>query len=296
MTTRERMLELSDGRTLAIAEAGDPDGTPVLFSHGTPGSRRQMPTDPTLTDRLGVRLITVDRPGYGGSSRQRGRVVHSWSRDLDELTELLGVGRFGVAGWSGGAAFALAAAEVHADRVLGVGLVAPFGPFDDEDAPDYLPTDRARQVRILRSRHVGTRAVARLSGLALRRTARQRAADPEGTADALAAEAPEADRRVLRRRDVRAQLVDDITLSLRQGAAGWADDLGALLKPWAVDFRAVRAPVTVWHGKDDHEIAPAAAHLLVGAIPHAVLHLVDGGHHVVHDLWAPVIGAACGRQ
>src|SRR4051812_34173996 len=101
----ERVIDLHDGRQLAVAESGDPHGVPVLFFHGTPGSRRTGPTDADLPQSLGVRLICVDRPGYGGSTRHPGRVVHDWSLDVEDLVDRLDCPTFGLAAWSGGAAF-----------------------------------------------------------------------------------------------------------------------------------------------------------------------------------------------
>ena len=62
----DEVLRLADGRQLAWAEWGDPRGSPVVFLHPSPGSRMLCP-DVHATARAGVRLITVDRPGYGGS-------------------------------------------------------------------------------------------------------------------------------------------------------------------------------------------------------------------------------------
>jgi pimeloyl-ACP methyl ester carboxylesterase len=57
-------LDLPSGRTLAYAEWGDPAGEPVLLLHRSPGSRL---FDPGPDATAGVRLITADRPGFGGT-------------------------------------------------------------------------------------------------------------------------------------------------------------------------------------------------------------------------------------
>ena len=59
------------GRTLAYEQQGDPGGVPVFALHGTPGSRLTgLHPDPEKVRLAGLRLITYDRPGYGGSTRQ----------------------------------------------------------------------------------------------------------------------------------------------------------------------------------------------------------------------------------
>jgi pimeloyl-ACP methyl ester carboxylesterase len=71
----QRTARTPDGRTLAIEEDGDPNGRPVLVHGGTPNSRHLYP--PTAIDAAarGLRLISYDRPGYGGSTPQPGRTV-----------------------------------------------------------------------------------------------------------------------------------------------------------------------------------------------------------------------------
>jgi len=289
----ERVLRLHDGRHLTVTESGDPDGVPVFFFHGTPGSRRTGPTEPDLARSVGIRLLTFDRPGYGGSTRQPGRVVHDCSLDVEDLADQLDCPTFGLAAWSGGAAFALAAAEVHGSRVRAVSIVAPLGPFDDVEATEYLPAERARHMRVLRSRQMGTRTTALVARWGLRRSAAARVDDPAAHIDQATLRASPADRAVLARPDVRHQLIADSAEAFRQGADGWADDLAAIAKPWAIEYRAISPHVTIWHGCDDADVAPGAARDLAGAIPNCELREVQGaGHFVLYDLWSEVLTAA----
>jgi pimeloyl-ACP methyl ester carboxylesterase len=68
-------VSAADGRTLTIAEWGNPDGFPVFLLHGTPGSRFAGQADASAYASVGAWVITYDRPGYGGSDRFRGRRV-----------------------------------------------------------------------------------------------------------------------------------------------------------------------------------------------------------------------------
>ena len=99
---RDSTVRLSDGRTLAWCEWGAPSGPVVLAFHGSPGSRVWWPGE-AETRAAGVRLVTVDRPGYGGSDPLPGRRIVDWAADVADLNELWGIDRFGVVGWSGGA-------------------------------------------------------------------------------------------------------------------------------------------------------------------------------------------------
>ncbi len=118
---------LSDGRTLAYAVAGQPDGYPVVAHHGTPGSRLFAALLSAAATAEGVRLVVPDRPGYGrSSSPPDGWTWKHWQDDLTELLDAESVDRAGVMGFSGGGPFALAAAHcAWADRL---GLVGPVVP------------------------------------------------------------------------------------------------------------------------------------------------------------------------
>ncbi|MGH8915091.1 MAG: alpha/beta fold hydrolase, partial [Acidimicrobiia bacterium] len=114
-----RTLTLGDGRLLAWEEAGDPDGAPILFCHGSPGSRLQRRV--FMNDLSGVRMITPDRPGCGRSDYQPGRRIGDWVEDATALVEHLGLSELGVLGFSGGTPYAIAAAASDLPiRALGI--------------------------------------------------------------------------------------------------------------------------------------------------------------------------------
>ena len=86
----QRTARTPDGRTLAIEEAGDPGGRPVLVHNGTPNSRHLYA--PAVADAAarGLRLIGYDRPGYGGSTPQPGRTVADCAADVRAICAELG--------------------------------------------------------------------------------------------------------------------------------------------------------------------------------------------------------------
>src|SRR6266496_2748375 len=89
-----RAIRLRDGRSLAYAEWGDPAGRPVLHFHGIPGSRFERHADDGLYARLGLRYITIDRPGYGRSDPKPGRTFLDWAADVEQLADALEIDRF----------------------------------------------------------------------------------------------------------------------------------------------------------------------------------------------------------
>ncbi len=129
---------LPDGRILAVDDRGDADGTPVLYLHGTPDSRRARHPDDGLATAAGIRLLAVDRPGIGASDADPGATPASVADDLVHLLDALGVEEAGVLAWSAGAVFALALAGAHPARVTRLVLVGPLVPADAYDDPGVL--------------------------------------------------------------------------------------------------------------------------------------------------------------
>ena len=123
----DRTIELRDGRQVAYCEWGDPGGRPVIFLHGSPASRLFCPDD-DATRTAGVRLLTVDRPGYGRSDPQPDRMLLDWPHDFVELADQLDLPPCPVIGWSGGGRYAMALGVGAPDHITSVGLVASVGP------------------------------------------------------------------------------------------------------------------------------------------------------------------------
>jgi pimeloyl-ACP methyl ester carboxylesterase len=127
----ETDLQLSDGRRLHIYDTGADvvDARLAIFwYHGTPNLGE--PPEPLLPAaiRRGIRWVSYDRPGYGGSSPHPGRDVASAAADVSALADALGIDRFAVMGHSGGAAHALACAALLSDRVTGAVSVSGLAP------------------------------------------------------------------------------------------------------------------------------------------------------------------------
>ena len=138
----ESLLTLTtpDGRELAYALWGDPDGFPVLGLHGTPGCRLERWPDEELYRELGVLFVTHDRAGYGRSTRRPGRRIVDEVDDVVALAVHLGLERFGVTGGSGGGAHSLACAARLPDRVVRAACVVGVAPFGDQglEQDDWL--------------------------------------------------------------------------------------------------------------------------------------------------------------
>ncbi|SNS21501.1 Pimeloyl-ACP methyl ester carboxylesterase [Geodermatophilus saharensis] len=273
---REGRLQLRDGRTMAYAEWGDPEGRPVLGCHGSPSSRLERHVeDPGAYRRWGVRLIVPDRPGFGRSDPQPGRRVTDWPGDVVELLDSLGVDRFATLSLSGGAAYALACAHALPDRVHTVGVLGGAPPPDVPwPWPGWLPpTVRAAVHRPSPATSALLRPV--FAPLTVR---------PALLPRYLQLRLNPADRRVIGRPAVRRVLSATFTEGLRQGAASLAEDRALLFRPWGFPVGEVRQQVHVWHGTQDWQVPVGLGRVLAAMLPRCRAHWYAGeGHFLVFD-------------
>jgi pimeloyl-ACP methyl ester carboxylesterase len=130
-----RSVPVGGGRELCLEIAGDPDGKPILFQPGEPMSRRLYGGWIADAEEKGIRLIGIDRPGYGGSTAQPGYTVASHAADVRVVAGALGYDRIGIWGISGGGPYALGCAALLPDMAVAVAAVASLAPYGVEGFP-----------------------------------------------------------------------------------------------------------------------------------------------------------------
>lgn len=283
------VLLLPDGRSLAYAEYGDPDGVPVVAFHGTPGSRLQLVGANDEASAAGVRLIVPDRPGYGHSSYHRGRRLGDWAGDVAHLADHLGLDRFAVVGVSGGGPHALACAAGLGDRVTRVALVSPAGP---SSAPALRSGLSRRQLGVLRLRHLLVPLLLPVIRLLL---AAYRLA-PRAALALARRLMPERDAEILTWPRVRDRLVAQAAVrpSPTQARAA-VQDLLLFSSPWGLALDRVTQPVDVWHGDADTTVPVEHGRHLAEVLPHATLHELPGEGHLLVEERVPEVLAVAAR-
>jgi pimeloyl-ACP methyl ester carboxylesterase len=271
------LIETSDGRALAYEQFGDPAGTPVFVLHGTPGCRlSDRHPDRSREHDAGLRLIGYDRPGYGRSTRKRGRRVVDCVHDVAAIGDALGIERFAVAGRSGGGPHALAVGARLPDRVTRVGCDVSGAPFDADDLDWFAGMDPINVEEFgwaLEGEATLTRE--------LRREADDILARLEADPLALFAdiELSESDRAVLDDRAATELRRKSLRESLAQGVCGWVDDDLAFLAPWGFDLADVRVPVEIRYGASDVLVPAAHGAWLAEHVPHAIVTVDhESGH------------------
>jgi pimeloyl-ACP methyl ester carboxylesterase len=255
-------LQLTDGRRLGFAVFGAPEGDPVFYSHGFPGSRLEAAFSAEAAVRLGLRIIAPDRPGYGLSDIEPRRTICDWPADVAALADHLGIERFGLLGVSGGAPYALACAALLPQRITAAAIVAGLGPTVARGATaDMLALHRFFLKLFRHSPLLGALFYTPFSHL-LRRF-------PSAIFSLLAATAPMADREALGNAQYRRILTDSTREAFRSGGKGALRDLFLYTHPWNLPLENIVSPLIIWHGEKDLTVPISMGRALARTIPHA---------------------------
>jgi pimeloyl-ACP methyl ester carboxylesterase len=246
--SREGKCELQDGRTLAYGLYGATEGPIVVVLDG-PGSRGLGRAAAASAERIGMRLLVPDRPGFGGSSPSPpGWSFGDVAGDLLAVLRSLGCKRFGILGQSGGTPYALALAAAAKDSVTGLAFVSAISPLGEPDALQDVHGP-------MRTLHMLARRAPWLLKPLLRAVALRTRKDPKAAARAYADDLPETDRAVLA--DPQMWAVHVVTAAEAVSSpADFAREARMLAKPWLIDVSAVTAPVAFWVGEQDPSHPP----------------------------------------
>ena len=257
---------LADGRLLAFDDTGAPGGVPVVYLHGCPDCRLSRHPDDTIAARAGVRLIAIDRPGYGASDPDPAGDQRTLADDVVALADALGIDRFAVLAWSAGGPSALALAARHPDRVAvaGVACGVPEAA-EPEERPDALaaemaplvatpgmPVDLARESLLEGKDHHYRSDLASVDGLA----------------DHLAAA---------------------LSTAVAGGLAGVERDLREMATPWPFDPVAIAVPVLLWYGTHDPIAPPAVGEGIAARIHDARVDVVESSHLLPLVRWESLL-------
>jgi pimeloyl-ACP methyl ester carboxylesterase len=286
----DKRVRLRDGRALAYTEWGDVHGPPVLFFHGSPGSRLWCPDD-EATRAAGLHLISVDRPGVGGSDVQPGRRLADWPPDVAELADALGVERSAVVGYSAGGPYALACAALLGERVTRAGLVGTTARLLLRERPGAIGELDEQDRRAFELVELGDReTAARTFAAEQEEWTRLIAEEPRRFLDAI----PVTDQNRWWREDPARtdRFLRAVGEALRQGPAAIAWERLIAFEPPSFRLEEISVEVCLWHGRLD-AIAPCtAAEFLASRIPGCRVTIwPDEGHIGIARHWDEILGS-----
>jgi pimeloyl-ACP methyl ester carboxylesterase len=280
---REGTVRLTDGRALGFAEYGNPDGKPILYFHGLPGSRFYE-LDHDALSHAGARLLTVERPGIGLSDPLPGRSLKDWPLDVAELADGLGLDRFGVLGTSAGGPYALATGLGLPERVTAVGLMCAVGPsFEHPEFDEGLPA--AVQLLMPLARQ-DLEATIPLVHQFLGDERKKWEADPDSFFEDFVAEWPEIDRPAFQA----AAPMWRKTLAATYGReGGYATDVLLVFGPWQLDLRALSVPLRAWHGSEDGAAQLGLIKIVVDKTDGELVLIPGQGHYIDAEFHAEIV-------
>jgi pimeloyl-ACP methyl ester carboxylesterase len=272
-----RFVGRPGARHVAFAEYGAADGVPLFYLGGTPASRLGGAYLDAPAKAAGVRVITMDRPGFGHSTPVRTRRLLDWPPDVLAVADRLGLDRFSVLGMSGGGPHALACAYSVPERLTATIVVAGMGPGHDRAVTRGMTRPNATFVTLAQRAPwllaVPTAVMARALATPDRaRTAidRQRRA----------LSGP--DRELLDDPAFRELVVANAVESFRQGSRAVHQELLMLCRPWGFELEDITAPVELWHGTDDRSVPLAVALEVARRLPRCTPRILEG---VAHANW-----------
>ena len=272
----ENLIQLPDGAVVAFEEYGDANGVPVIFCHGWPSSRTMARLTDEPARELGIRIVSLDRPGIRGSSLQPNRKLSDWPCLLEQVVERLDLPEFRMLAISGGAPYAYATAVAMPERVRAIAIVGGAPPMAEiMDGEGLLPLYRW-MLALYRSRpgllrrcfylvrpFLSVRSPVRFRPFVLKML-RLRRCDADSLRNAAAFEA----------------VFESQRLAWRASAEGVMADAEIYAQPWGFAIEDVRVPVRLWHGKEDRAFSVQLAEQMVKRLPNCKSRFVnDAGHY-----------------
>ncbi|KAJ0114820.1 lpha beta hydrolase [Diaporthe amygdali] len=268
----------ADGRKTDYLVSGAQDGFPLIFIHGTPGSYTVSAKFAAACEGKGIKVITLSRAGYGGSTRNKGRRVVDAVADIQAVLEHLGVKKCVVGGKSGGGPHSLACAARLPGCVASL-VVAGVAPYD-ADGLDFLAGQGQSNVDEFGAALEGEEP---LQKFCQAERPGMLAASPKGLTEAMATLLPEADMKaILEDEDTGVDILKTIQEALRLSCDGWVDDDLAFTRPWGFELSEIKVPVFLYQGTVDKMVPLAHGEWLAAHLPEGKVkaRLLEGEGHI----------------
>ncbi len=270
-----RTVNLSDKRKLGFAEYGDLHGFPLFFFHGWPSSRLQASIFDSRAKKLGIHVISVDRPGYGLSDLKKNRQLLDWPDDVSELADQLKIGKFSILGNSGGGPYSAVCAYKIQNRIVKAGISVGLAPVYIKNILDELPL----------MGKIGWANYAQVPLL------------PYISSEILAIEskyfswlttyayAAKVDRLVWKNLKGYDRLRNNKE-AFRQGVMGAVEDLKIYSHEWGFDMTRISCSVDLWYGEKDKNVPLSMGEYYHSHIPnsHLIIYPNEGHTLVVNHL------------
>lgn len=277
----EAGIQLRDGRNLQYAEYGDPRGQPVLYIHGILGCRYERLPDDAVTRQAGIRLITVDRPGFGLSDFSAENGYLEFADDLLELLDHLNIKKVSILGLSVGAIYACAFAYKNPQRIKRIAMVSATPPFRSFADFEGIPAS----LKLLIAFSIYLPSVARMiSEIAVKNACKNPlkffSNIPVGRSDRI----------ILTNSELAQHLQDCLLAGSDKNYQGFVHDIMLSAEPWPFAPEDISIKIDFWHGTDDTHSPLNRIRPVIEAVPNKQLHTIEeGGHFLIYAHWWKIL-------
>ena len=265
----DHIIKLKDGRHLGYAEYGDLKGKPLFFFHGWPSCRMHAKRIGESAKKLKIRIISIDRPGYGNSGFQRNRTLLDWANDVEELADMLGIKRFPVIGVSGGGPYAAVCGYKIPNRITKVGIVVGLastsvkGVLNGMGFLSKLGWSNYHRIPGLRDLSVlifllQAKYLSFFGDLGFKAKPDQKLINQE----------------------FRRQFAITVKETFKQGIKGPSWDLKLYTQDWGFKLKDITAKVYLWYGASDKNVPLAMGKYLAAEIPNSKLVIYPNEGHL----------------
>ncbi len=272
MNHQKNIITLADKRLIGYAEYGDPNGMPIFYFHGFPGSRLEASRFNHVAATNHYRLIGIDRPGMGLSSIDKKSTLLSWATDVAHSADTLNIERFSIVGHSGGAPFIAACAYAIAERLNGAAIVSGMAPLENHDSEIGMARGQIIVKKLIQRMPFLTAVMMKLTLIMLK--------NPNKVIAQMIKKLPERDQNILLDPIFGKMIIDSTTEAFRNGTAGPAHEMNLIFNPWKFELQNITCPVTIWQGTLDTQAPLSHAHIYANSWPFAKLNIIENeGHH-----------------
>ncbi|MCG3221823.1 MAG: alpha/beta hydrolase [Candidatus Heimdallarchaeota archaeon] len=240
-----KLLTLSDGRKVSYLDIGDPKGTPILYFHGSPGSRYEALFAEKSAISNNLRIIAPDRPGFGDSDFKPNYSLLDYNNDIIEIVDQLNVSKFGTAGVSGGGTIVLSLAYEYSNRLLFAIDISGYAPVHKTELSKIMaPLDKL----FIRIGKISPRLF-KLAYSYMGRIARKKS--PQKFSKMLKSAYSEQDAEILQDEEMAKFLKVDMEEAFKNGADGPSWDAINLYSDWGFKLQDINFKIHLFHGIED---------------------------------------------
>lgn len=285
---RDNQFTLSDGRKLAYIEYGDLTGFPIFALHGLPGSRIWFEENDEISHSMGIRLITIDRPGFGNSDQKKDRDFIDFSNDLRELTLYLKIKKFSVLGVSGGGVYAAACAYSNSQSIFKCGLISTVGQFKNGKPPKDMASEN-KNVFLL------SRKFPWLLKLMLNQQKTFMDKKPAKYKFAIMSNTKHlcrSDRLIMEKEENAEFMLIHMKEAFKKGVKSTINEAKLFCKDWGFNVNQIEVPTEIWHGTEDTLSPISAIRELADKFQNCNKNFVDGkGHFLTEEesIWKEIL-------